>query len=306
MHNSSQQEQHPDLESLSGFVMQPDHPDFQKLSVHLAQCPRCRQQAGTLSAIRSRLSDGSLQPDDTATYRIEAYVDKLLDDEEVQKQLQKNPATLKAALHYASHSTAMKRALAAHTPLKPQQHSGTQRTGILETLKQALCLRPPLWANALAATALIAVTVLLVPTLQNPSGHSEPQLAKVTAFTVATYQDSDKIFYQEHAKPGIGFFGQAAKISKPYASMQVSASDNALVLQWPTVAKADSYHITLQLVKSEERTLIGEKQSKVNQVTFSNHKPVSGYRYEWTLSGKTMDAQSFYTHGGFVINKHTE
>jgi hypothetical protein len=76
-----------------------------------------------------------------------------------------------------------------------------------------------------------------------------------------------------------------------------------LALHWPAVPNATSYHLALYLIGEGQKITVQEMDITTNQATITAFKAQSGKRYEWTLNGETGDARSFYTSGGFVINK---
>lgn len=293
--------EHPDLEALSGFIVQPDGAEYANVRNHLIQCDQCRHEIGKLSDIKDNMAYiNSSSTTDSYSGQIEQYVDGVLQANELRevKQLLQQPQALKAALHYAVHSAAMSRELGQQHQAKAAPAAASEQTtadtnagiGFIDRVVQALTFRPPLWA---AGAFVLALAVVFIPTVQKPSGD----------LNIATYQDSGLIYFQQNERPGIGFFGDANKSSQPYGGMQVSIIGDAITLQWAAVDKVSQYKIQLQMVKDTNKTHVDEKTTTTNQVTFNNHQAQMGRRYEWILSGQTQDSKTFYTNGGFVINQ---
>ena len=76
-----------------------------------------------------------------------------------------------------------------------------------------------------------------------------------------------------------------------------------LSLRWPQVPNAEQYHLALYLISEGQKITVHEMDLAANHATIADFKAEAGKRYEWTLNGETSDAKSFYTTGGFVINR---
>ena len=239
---------------------------------------------------------------------IERYVDGELQDQhaaQIKTLLESDAIALKAALHYASHSH--------HSAKLRQQAAATSTTShsvspqldkthtLLNYLKNFFDFRPPLWISAPATAAI----VLIMASAIMPSWLSEqsPDIA------IATYQDKAVIHFQGAGQlPGIGFFSKAHSSTQAYGPMKINYSYNHndtqnLSLQWPQVANAKSYHLTLYLIAEGQKITVKELDLTTSHALIKDFKPTAGKRYEWALNGETNDAKSFYTSGGFVINR---
>lgn len=305
---------HPDTEQLTAYLTNPQSGEFMDLRLHLARCVDCRAEVSVLAELKENplpgLAEAGLDSDDafhnaTQEQLIEKYVDGVLDGEErqeVETLLQTDPRAIKAALHYASHSAGMKRALydspdgviPDQSKLRPDNKTSA-RPSLLNAINNWLQLRAPVWL-AVPATAVVVALFSITMT---------PLLTSTTSqFTVASYQDNPVIrFEQKNRQPGIGFFANAGKTEQAYATIKTRLFDgNMLDLSWPVVAKAVSYKIQLQLIKNGQRTNVGELTTKLAQASFKRVPDDTGHRYEWVLSGNTTDGKTFTTHGGFVIH----
>ena len=111
--------EHPELEQLKNYLNNSASAEFSGLRLHLAQCSQCRalidgltgleqvsQQVLSMQTERDTLSEQQHQ-------KIADYIDGRLSGDEhlqIKEFLQLNPLAMKAALHYASHSSAMDKA----------------------------------------------------------------------------------------------------------------------------------------------------------------------------------------------------
>lgn len=115
---------HPDTAQLNAYVQDPMGDDYRQLRLHLASCQACRDQLNLLAdlnvllpEIEAEMYQENVSQDDELhealqTQLIEKYVDGQLDKSAQQRVagiLQDNGQALKAALHYASHSSRMQR-----------------------------------------------------------------------------------------------------------------------------------------------------------------------------------------------------
>ena len=306
---------HPNTEALAAFLADPQAAEFEELSLHLASCGDCRSQVKVLSALQENpaiIDSAYRQPaaGDTADLeqamqqqQIEYYVDGQLQGEEKQHTatlLQDNPLALKAALHYACHSSAMRgKAAGSLNGSTSGQRSKNRREHLafMTAVRHWLRLRTPVWL-AVPTTAIVTVTLLLVLLPRTPHYAGD--------FTIASYQDNAVIqFQKKNQSPGIGFFSNAHKTIKPYNNMQVKlVSGHSIALFWPAVEKAKSYTLRLQMFKNGQKITLGEVTTTTTHAEFTNIDTNANLRYEWVLSGETTDKKTFYTSGGFVINHH--
>jgi len=205
-------------------------------------------------------------------------------------------------LHYASHSSAMKRELKVENVVADSRDLKIKQVvtffgGMMRWFKQVVNgFNPSSWlAIPVTAVATALVVVNLVPLLVAP-GNS----------VVASYQDNPIVqFRDKNQLPGIGFFNKSANIIKPYNNVQVTIMDtNSINLQWSKIEEAISYTLRLQLIDNGQKVIVAEQSTTDTSLTFSGVDTKVNHRYEWVLSGKTRTEQTFYTSGGFVIN-HT-
>jgi hypothetical protein len=313
--------QHPTMDTLLAYLDDAENSDFAEVRLHIATCRDCRASIDNLTRLQQsvrdsgpfqhRLAEVSAQLASALDQQaIERYVDGELDAtqrESIAQLLNSEPNALKAALHYASHSTASYHLReetqhpAAATSVASPQTTTAKRTatsasnGLIEQLKKFMDFRPPVWISVPATAAVVFImTIAVLPDWSASTPH----------FTVAAYQDKPVIHYQgEDQLPGIGFFNKAHRSTVAFGPMEIRYNDNLdLSLHWPQVPKAAHYHLALYLISEGQKITVQEKDLTENQTTLVDFKAEAGKRYEWTLNGKTSDAQSFYATGGFVIN----
>ncbi len=308
---------HPSIDQLCDYLNQPDTVEGRKLSLHLAQCAACRSKLHTLSMLSKHLPEMQSDAFDQAvtenpklieifdSQTMEQWVDGELTDNDstrAKSQVQKDPLALKAALHYASHRTAMEKDLhlkgqsKLNEPAAASSKRKTGVTGFLPPLKQWLGRRIPLWftlpATTLATAAIIGVLTLVV---QTPNEN----------YTIASYQDHAIIEFQEKSQtPGIGFFNTAPKSQKRFDDVQVRLEDgNRLTLTWPTVDHAQNYTLRLMIYENGRKVILDEKVTTVPTAQFQGIEIKSDHRYEWHLTGHTTYARRFTAKGGFVVGR---
>lgn len=308
---------HPNTERLAAYLDRPEDSEFRDLSLHLVSCENCRAQVSALNAVQDELAkiymttDQQYTEDDTGLARamhkqhIEQYIDDQLYGEEKQKvemMIEENSRALKAALHYACHSSAMQRELPKFTdqqiPVQPELQAKQNQSvspNFILSIKDWLSLRTPIWLSV-PVTAVTTALLVFVLTL-NFTPYSRD-------ITIASYQDNAVIHFQpKNQPPGIGFFNKALKTTQPYASMQIKLVEKSTIaLSWLAVEKAESYTVRLQMFKGGQKIKLGEITTKDTGTEFDGINTDGDHRYEWILSGKTTDAKTFYTSGGFVIN----
>lgn len=316
---SMNQNHHPDIETLQGYLDMPESSQYNTLRLHLATCGTCRMQVNRLNQLQQELKTmvpqqvtdfSSLSsPMKTALQEqtIERYVDGKLDETErsqIETLIKQKPAALKAALHYASHRSAMDRLLSgqvnAETRISVEEnvrqtsHNSPSLLQWLQPIKRLLELRTPLWFNA-PVTAIAIVLLVTVVTLHQ---------FETDGMIIAGYQDDPVVRIQSSDRPpGIGFFSKTDRITKPFKPISVQlAGTDALRMSWPAVENAASYTIKLEVVEDGRKLTLGELTTDKTNARFDDIDPHRNRRYEWTLTGQTNDAKTFYARGGFVIN----
>lgn len=311
------------MDTLIDYIEKPDAAEFIDLRSHLASCKQCRHKVSNLSSLNENIHQygSSLRFNKSnelnaalQAQQIEQYVDNELSDAErinIKDLMQREPQALKAALHYASHSSAMQNAgigtIGSHlTPGSSTHHSSdtsgnSKDPSVIKTFLNQLggifAARPPVWISA-SATAGVFFALLM---FLQPQGNLPTQ-----EMSVATYQDQSVIHFQPTGQPrGIGFFSKALRVTKPFTNIRIQLSkSDKLELKWPKIDKAKAYQLSIKLVGNKETVTVVDQTTEGNQAIIDNFKPQLGKRYEWTLNGETSDAKTFFTSGGFVFNKN--
>lgn len=313
---------HPNIESITAYLASPHAEEFKQLSLHLAACGECRSQVGALSTLRDNFADMNVELYGQATeggtelaevleqQLIEHYVDDQLQGEEKQRiaaLLQKDPQALKAALHYASHSSSMQRELPEFNKVTITDQTKADQTGLRQgqnrsgkpaltsRLKDWFYMQTRVWITVpITAAAAATLAILLIPA----SG----------VLTIASYQDNPVIqFEQKNQLPGIGFFSAARKTVEPFGKVKIELlGKGAIALSWVAVEGAESYTVRLQMFANGQKISVGENTTTATRIEFEGMKFEFDHRYEWVLSGKTADAKTFHTSGGFVITRNNE
>ncbi len=304
------------METLLAYLEDTESDKYTDVRLHLATCRDCRDKLQRLSNVQKSIKHSGLLQNSLADsspqlvsaldqHSIERYIDGELDAPQsasVQQLLDSDSSALKAALHYASHSATnqhLRKDLdnpATNAATAAQATMASQSTGFIEQLKKFFDLRPPVWVSVPATAALVVVMTLAF--MPNWMKSSSP------GFTVAAYQDKAVIHFQgANQLPGIGFFNKAHRNTESFGPMEIRYNDHQeLSLHWPQVPNAAQYHLALYLISEGQKITVHEMDLTANQATIVDFNAEAGKRYEWTLNGKTSDAKSFYTTGGFVIN----
>ncbi len=292
-------EPHASIDSLIAYLDAPASAQSREVGAHLVSCRDCRTQASLLSAVRAQAAGRSELGDlsEAEQLRIAAYVDGESPGaaQETAARLAADKQQLKAALHYACHSAAMRRALASEAETSAPLQASRASTGRWRMVTALLDWRPSVWISAPLGAALTLVVVwMIMPAQQPPSG-----------VIVAAYQDRAVLSFRPDApvQPGIGFFSAAKQFERPFARMEIAlTAQQQLQLRWAPVAGAHSYSLELFIIEQEQRTALGKVStpSAMAEIAPFNAKP--GNRYEWELSGQTNDGYVFSTKGGFVID----
>lgn len=310
--------QHPTLETFGAYLETPEDSEFSELRRHLASCRICRSQVlqlqGVQQGIRQHiplLREGSTQKqggheesgDKPLFHRIEHYVDGQLSTSEQAKAgklIDSDPAALKAALHYATHSSAMRRKL---DPADQQNRSQAGRnqlggTPVFDRLKSWLTWKQPVWATVPATAALAFVVAFNFNSLQIAN--------KQPAYAVASYQDNPVVTFNGPAAPtpGMGFFRNAKQTLQAYSKVGINIEPTGkLAMQWPAIDRVSNYTVNLYVIANGKKTPVAEQNTRQTNTVFKRLEIMSGHRYEWKLSGTTNNGKRFATVGGFVINQ---
>lgn len=312
---------HPDTEQLSAYVHNPESKDSGDVALHLATCAECRSLIHAMEVMQSNLSEveynavsQSIAQDESLKQAleqqtIERYLDGQLSSDEgqdIEQLLQSNNHALKAALHYVSHSSAMARhdettsGDDVSTTDRVKQHTPSESKFSLGTmLKQLFNFQAPAWIVAPVAAALVLVVNLVSVPLK---------MAGDDQLIVAQYQDNPVIrFSSQEQAPGIGFFADANTITKPYDPVITKIeADKHVRLAWNDIEGADAYTIQLHIFKNGQRNKVLNLTTKDTHVRFKRVEHDIGQRYEWDLSGITIEGKKFQASGGFVIQSLEE
>lgn len=309
---------HVDIDALTSYLAAPHSADAGKIGLHLAQCAPCRSRLETLSAMRGHLTVAGGDDDERCEgsdgqlaqmfehQEIERYVDGGLTEGEgrrVAAQLKGSPQALKAALHYASHSAAMRRGLNPGEPSSAAGDTDSRRVQDKSPWKAHwtavtawLSRRIPLWTTLPVGGLATGILLVSLTFMQTPSGgHVQ----------IASYQDNPVVQFRAPSQaPGIGFFGTAAKSSLPFEPVRVAAvGTDGVTISWPAIPAAKAYVVRLTRRQHGGSTPLAERTTTATTATFEGLEIIVDHRYVWTLSGKTTDKKDFYAEGGFVFHR---
>lgn len=284
--------EHPETSDLNDYLQQPQAAEFGALRLHLAGCADCRTQIDALTSLHNHYSSLQSETIDSAQQQqVEDFIDGPADDNAALQNIKNNSAVLKAALHYASHATAM------NEEIKPVVQQ--QKISIVDNLKPLLDhlfeYRSPMWLTAsVSAVLVMALSVFVFPEINSADKNMQ----------IVQYQDNPQIqFRPEHALPGIGFFSKTEEQSHPYGSLRVVYTrPDVIRISWPPVDRAKLYKLRLQMIAQGKKSTLVEISTELNQAEIKLNAADMDHRYEWTLSGITRDEKAFMTSGGFVIN----
>lgn len=299
---------HPELEQIKDYLNNCNSDKYSGLRLHLAQCSQCRSLTETLMALQQnshQVMSEDAEHDALTEHehqQIADYIDGRLSEAEHQQQkdfIHSTPLALKAALHYASHKSAMDKAelvSAADTSFASSPDTGISGFGyaVLQKIKALTAFQAPVWLTVPVTAGLVAL--LTINLLELPT-------AEQASYKIASYQDNAVIQYgpKDHL-PGIGFFTKSSQLSEVYDNLKVSVSDDArFTLQWPAVARAVKYTMRLQMFHQGNKTVLGEVTTKQPSAVIATRLDDIYHRYEWVLSGETSDNRVFLANGGFVI-----
>lgn len=278
---------HPTIDSLAAFIERPEAPEFGDTRRHIALCGQCRRQVQGLSHLVDTLKSGTVALDESVTSDESGELEELMGKA---RHGQDKPA-LKAALHYATHSAAMRGHLQNSVRAAPMHNVGG---GVSRAWRNLVSWRPHAWlALPMTAAAAFALAVVVLPS----SGIHDKTL-------IAAYQDDANISFEAaaDAPPGMGFFhGAGAKI-EPFTGVQVKYdSASGLDLRWEPVAGAQQYTVRVALVEAQGPRVLAERDAAQSAVKFTALKLEAGRRYQWILSGVSAEGSRFHAGGGFVL-----
>lgn len=290
--------EHPDSIALATFAEQPD--SQHAVREHILHCAACRAKVDTLHSLQHQL--GVLLPELAPAHRavvntadIAAYVDDRIEAASrsaLAKQIKDDPASLKSALHYATHSAAMQQVLDSTHHYSTTSHTTNE---LWPKLKRWLTGPTPAWSMAAAASLLLGINLLV-------SNHNQQESSE--KLQIASYQDDAKLYFPGDSAPGIGFFHNAQpQQAEKFSGMEFNLNTpNTLTVHWPEVENATYYTFNLRLISAGITQTLADTQvgAPELQITF---EPQPGKRYEWQLSGQTQDGKFFQTQGGFVLHK---
>lgn len=306
---------HPKAEQLSFYMESPESSKHKDIRAHLMKCEKCRSRVDKLTQLEldikhyaPRFRSLNNLKDDMEQV-VERYMDKQPDTAQsgqIEQRIHNDPAALKAALHYAVHSTAMSKnidtmniSLAVASPTATDIQPASEKSllhRITHQLMQGLRWPTPAWilAPASLATALLLSysTVTLLARDNQPLPH------------IAAFQDDATISFQKQGLPvgSIGFFHDTQSRSEPFSGIAISVPDgNTLNFGWQAIENATEYTVDIYTSKNGEKLMISRQTTQKPQLSFSNLNLVNKSHYQWQLSGSTRDGLKFTTRGDFIF-----
>ncbi len=284
---------HPDDQLIQDYLKNPGAAEYGELRLHLAACGHCRRRAELTAMLREQghwLETEAAEPDPRLADLVGGRLDAA-SAQRLRQEIGQDPNALRAALHYASHARDMRELAAAPTQ---RQQPGS---GLLGMIQRFLSFEAPLWQTVPALAVVMTVALLLFNQLQPVPGAGE---ARIVAF-----QDNPVLRFAGHqTQPGIGFFSQPDIDAEPFGGIGVELlADNRLRLSWPEIPGAASYNLKLQVFRDGESRVLARRTLDSTVIELEFDERLSQHRYEWVLSGNTVDKRSFQSNGGFVISR---
>lgn len=288
---------HPDLAQLWEYLEGPQASDQAATLDHLIDCAHCRTRVARLTTLQNRVQQQlpqlrAMEGSEADALEIARWVDGAAGISHDPRL--KNPAWLKAALHYAVHRSALQCDLPqAQTP--PRAAPAASGLSFLQRMTQLFTWRLPLWIPAATAAALAWATLgLPLLTTDQGSAHMLP---------LATYQDAPVMHFRPAAaQPGMGFFAAANSVERPFTGVQVTRPQaRTLELRWPPVENATEYRVTLYRVTNQRSEVVAQQTPASAHAVFNDFDFTANRRYEWEISGSTRDGSTFSANGGFAI-----
>ena len=298
---------HPDKTRLAAYLESVKSDEFRDVRGHLVTCSVCRKDItamqNALHGLKRFPQSLEVQPEGEhlSEMVIADYVERRLPADELAATKQHVMGCgfcTKAALHYATHSVETQR-----------MGVSAEGTEFLDRIPQVIQEMPrrlgrkeggffswrmPVWIGV-PATAL--ATLLLILLLSHPT--------QKESLEVVSYQDKPEVVFTppKGEVPGIGFFGEARQRTEPYGGLTIHPQDDQhLDIKWSEIKTAKVYEIKIYSSGEEGRTLIGQTStSDKTEVVLQISGMMPGKRYEWELSGKTLDERRFLARGGFVV-----
>jgi len=272
---------HPDTELLVAYAEQPESVERQAIGLHLAGCGQCRKDLEVLSSLRQHAGWISADPVETSEPIADLLQGRLSEQAatELRERIKQDPLLLRQSLHYASLNIV------------------SRWDSIKNMIVQSLQFQAPVWKMVPVAVVLVAVVTLfsVVQNLQQPD-----QLARIVSF-----EDQPTIqFVSQTPQPGIGFFANAGQTSRAFGGVIARlGNDREIAFSWPDIDGAIVYGLKLKKFHDGESVVLGRVTSNQPNATIKLSEALSQHRYEWVLSGDTIDGQSFQSTGGFVVTR---
>lgn len=328
--DSYSEKTHPNSELLAGYIESPETSQHKPIRQHLMTCDHCRLRVDKLVQLeidikhyvprssRQQVAGDNLYSDlnndlynnlnddaySSDEQNIERYVDGQLgptESQSVKRQLDSNPESLKAALHYAVHSVAMSRNIdtsnSSITKKSFKDNKASNSFGsFFNSLAQHLQRPTPAWV--MAPAVLVFATIISLSLIELNTGQQKdgPFIAKFQDNAVISYASADI------PKGSIGFFHDAKSRTEPFSGMNIIVIPNQrLDFSWQAIAKAKSYEFKLyEFNNGQKRELTtltsNEPGASPKNITWENEK-----HYQWQISGVTQDGLQYTTSGDFVF-----
>ncbi len=286
--------EHPEIEHLIAYSEHPESQGHRSVGLHLAGCTQCRKNLEALSSLRQHA--GWIMTDSTeSSDQIVDLIHNRLPSQaadELRASIKQDSAKLRQALHYARHHLSMQRSVEA-PKVSIKKHSLWD--DVKRTIVESLQFETPVWKLIPVAVVLVAVVTVFSDLNIQPQAL---QVAKIIGF-----DDQPTIqFVAQDSQPGIGFFSNAGQTASPFEGVTVEMiSDRVIAFAWPEIDKAQNYRFKLQVFRNGETLVLGRYSGNKTEATIHLTEPPGQHRYEWVLTGDTINKQSFQTTGGFVV-----
>lgn len=288
--------QHPEDDLIQDYLKTPEAGDFSALRLHLAGCSYCRRRTEITALLRTQ--GEWLETDAVAAdARVDDYFSGRLETAEadsLRDEIKKDPARLRAALHYASHARSMREIDQRAAP--PAAPADSESIGA--RIGHWLGFGLPRWQMAPVLAVLMALAIVLLVQLDPSQSGGE---TRVIAFA----DDPVVKFVSQQRQPGIGFFSQQNIDSRPFAGMTIEIpTPDTLRFSWPEIERASGYNLKLQVFRDGETLVLTRQNLNLSTTEVVIDEGLTQHRYEWVLSGNTSDERSFQASGGFVVTQN--
>lgn len=292
--------EHPETEQLIAYSEQPESVEHQAVGLHLASCGQCRMDLETSTNLRRHAGWISTNLTESSD-EIEGEMSDLLNNRlsgqaavELRKRIKQNPANLQEALHYARHHVAMQRNVQA---LKVSMAGLAVLDRVKRLIIQSLQFETPVWKLIPVAVALLAVVTVF--------GDLQKQGQTLQVAKLVRFDDQPTIqFVTQETQPGIGFFSSTKQTSIPFDGVSVQMkNDQEIVFSWSAIDNAQNYRLKLQVFRNGETVILGRYSGEKPGAMIKLPEPPGQHRYEWVLTGDTINKQAFQTTGGFVVTR---